>query len=390
MSYPAIIIRNHHERRLAKGHAWAFSNELKDVPKDIQPGTIVRLIREFDRKTVGYGFYHPNSLIAARVISRESEESINADFWRAKLVAAAERRDLLAKRRNAVRLVHSESDGIPGLIIERYNDLITFQIVSAGIEAIKEQIVGLIDELWKPRSIIEKNKSHLRKLEGLEQIEQIVKGSDTETEIYDAAGTKFQVSLLEAQKTGFYLDQMENRVAARDYLKPGAKVLDLFTNEGGFAINLAKAGASSVVAVDASKVALEAAKRNAALNDAQIETIEADCFDYIRNAKDKFDVIVLDPPSLVKSKKELKSAMMGYLGLHKHAMRLLTPEGILVTASCSHHFTRDLFLDTIRKAAQDTKRNAMILEERGAAADHPILAMMPETEYLKVFVLQIF
>jgi 23S rRNA (cytosine1962-C5)-methyltransferase len=389
MSYPAIIIRNHHERRLAKGHAWAFSNELKDVPKDIPPGTIVRLIREFDRKTIGYGFYHPNSLIAARIISRESEQSIDADFWSTKLAAAAARRDLLSKRRNAVRLVHSESDGIPGLIIERYNDIITFQIVSAGIEAIKDQIVGLIDELWKPRSIIEKNKSHLRKLEGLEQIEQIVKGPDTETEIFDAAGTKFQVSLLEAQKTGFYLDQMENRVASREYIKPGAKVLDLFTNEGGFAINLAKAGASHVIAVDASKAALEAAKRNAALNDAEIETVEADCFDYIRDAKEQFDVIVLDPPSLVKSKKDLKNAMSGYLSLHKNAIRQLATEGILITASCSHHFTRDFFLDTIRKAAQQNDRTTVILEERGAASDHPVLAMMPETEYLKVFVVQV-
>jgi 23S rRNA (cytosine1962-C5)-methyltransferase len=389
MSYPAITIKNHHERRLVKGHAWAFSNELKDVPKDIQPGTIVRLIREFDRKTIGYGFYHPNSLIAARVISRESDQTIDADFWRMKLVAASARRDLLSKRRNAVRLVHSESDGIPGLIIERYNDLITFQIVSAGVEVIKDQIVNLIDELWKPRSIIEKNKSHLRKLEGLEQIEKVVKGTETETEIFDAAGTKFQVSLLEAQKTGFYLDQMENRVASREYIKPGAKVLDLFSNEGGFAINLAKAGASQVIAVDASAAALEAAKRNAALNDVQIETVAADCFDYIRDAKELFDVIVLDPPSLVKSKKDLKNAMSGYLSLHKNAIRQLAPEGMLITASCSHHFTRELFLDTIRKAAQQNNRTAVILEERGAAADHPVLAMMPETEYLKVFIVRV-
>lgn len=388
MNYPTITIRNHHERRLLKGHLWAFSNELKEVPKDVEAGSIVKLVREFDRKPIGLAFYHPNSLIAARIISRTTD-TIDTNFWRERLAAAARRRELLMKRRNAVRLAHAESDGLPGLIIERYNDLVTFQIVSAGFEKRKDEILSIIDELWQPRSIIEKNISYLRKLEGLEQIEGVAKGADVETEIHDGAGARFQVSLLAAQKTGFYLDQMENRVAAREYIKHGDRVLDLFANEGGFAINLSLAGASQVVAVDASRDALEAASRNAALNNTTIETQVADCFDYVKDVKEQFDVVILDPPSLVKSKKDLKSATSGYLTLHKHAMRALKHEGILIAASCSHHFTRDLFLDTIRKAAQEQHRTAVILEERGAASDHPALAMMPETEYLKVCILQV-
>lgn len=389
MSYPIISIRNHHERRLLKGHLWAFSNELKDPPKDIEAGTIVKLIREFDKKPIGLAFYHPNSLIAARVITRDAGDVIDTGFWRTKLIAASKRRELLATRRNAVRLVHSESDGLPGLVIERYNDIVTFQIVSAGFEKRKDEIAGLIDELWQPRSVIEKNESHLRKLEGLEQIEKVIKGEDTETEIHDSAGTRYHVSLIKGQKTGSYLDQMENRVAARSYIARGDRVLDLFANEGGFAINLALAGASRVVAVDASKDSISAATNNAALNNITVEPVAADCFDYVKDTKEEFDVVVLDPPSLVKSKKELKSATAGYLSLHKHAMRVLRKEGILITASCSHHFDRDLFLDTIRKAAQENHRTAVILEERGAASDHPVLAMMPETEYLKVFVVRV-
>ena len=389
MSYPAITIKNHHERRLLKGHLWAFSNELKEVPKDIPPGTIVKLIREFDKKPIGLAFYHPNSLIAARTITKDPDATIDADFWRRKLQTSAERRKLLATRRNAVRLVHSESDGLPGLTIERYNDIITFQIVSAGFEAIKSEIISLIGDLWKPKSIIEKNHSYLRKLEGLELIEQIVKGTDAETEIFDAAGTKFHVSLLEGQKTGFYLDQMENRVAARNYVASGDRILDLFANEGGFAINLALAGAAKVVAVDSSKESLARALQNASLNGATIETVEADCFDYVKSAKDEYDVVVLDPPSLVRSKKELKTAATAYQSLHKHVMRVLRKGGTLITASCSHHFDREMFLDTIRKAAQEQNRSAVILEESGAAEDHPVLAMMPETEYLKVFILRV-
>src|SRR5579872_5256869 len=243
MTYPDIIISNRHERRLIKGHLWAFSNELKEVRKDVAPGSIVRLIRENDNKPFALGFYHPHSLISARIISRDVSREIDADFFRSRIKEALERRTFILKERSAARIIHGESDFLPGLIVEKYNDLLTFQITSAGMELQKDLIVTLLKELFSPQAIIEKNTSHLRKLEGLPEIEQIVFGSETETIIHDSHGIKFAVSLLKGQKTGFYLDQMENRTAFARYVKQNDDVLDLFSNEGGFALNAATKGA---------------------------------------------------------------------------------------------------------------------------------------------------
>ena len=389
--YPTITIRNHHERRLFRGHLWAFSNELLEIPKDIEPGTVVQLVREFDKKPFALAFYHPNSLISARIISRDPEAAIDPDFFRDAIKRSAARRDFLLKERNAVRLVHGESDGLPGLLVEKYNDIITFQITSAGFEARKPELVEILKELYSPKSIIEKNISHLRKLEGLEEREGLVFGEETDTEIHDGAGTRYQVSLLKGQKTGFYLDQMENRTSLCRYMPQGGTVLDLFSNEGGFALNLARAGAASVLAVDSSQDALDAVRKNAALNNIEekVQTFKGDCFQFAGECREKYDIVVLDPPSLVRTKKEIKSAERGYLALHKHAMNLVKSEGIMATASCSHHISRDMFIDLIRRAAYEAHRTATILEERGAAADHPIMAMMPETEYLRYFVLRL-
>ncbi len=391
MPYPDIIVSNRHERRLLKGHLWAFSNELKEVPKNIPAGTIVRLVREFDNKPFALAFYHPNSLIAARVITKDATKEIGEAFFRSRIERAAERRAFILKERNAVRLIHGESDFLPGLIVEKYNDILTFQITSAGMEMQKEIIVSLLKDIFSPKSIIEKNKSHLRKLEGLPELESVIYGSETDTTIHDSGGTKFAVSLLKGQKTGFYLDQMDNHTAIKRYVKQGDHVLDLFSNEGGFTLNAAAARANEVIAVDASEDALLALSKNAVLNNLseKIKTVTTDCFDYLRDSTEKFDLIVLDPPSLLRSKKELNTAKKAYFNLHKNAMKLIKQEGILATASCSHHFTRDLFLDTIRDASHEVGRSVTILEERGAGADHPILAMMPETEYLKMFILRV-
>ena len=389
--YPKITIKNHHERRLLKGHLWAFSNELLEVPKDIPAGTIVILIREFDKKPFAIAFYHPNSLIACRIISRNVNEVIDSEFFKRKIEESAARRQFLQKERNAVRLVHGESDLLPGLIVEKYNDIITFQITSAGMDVRKDEIVSALDEIFHPRSIIEKNLSHLRKLEGLTEQEGLIKGTESEVEFHDVFGTKYQVDLLKSQKTGAYLDQMDNRTAIRRYIPQGAKVLDLFTNTGGFALNMALAGAADVTAVDQSEEALTSLAKNAELNGVnnKIKIMHADCFSFIKECKEMFDVIVLDPPSLVRSKKELKSAEQAYYTLHKDAIKCLRAGGILITASCSHHFTREMYLDCIRRASGESRRVASILEERGAAADHPIHTMMPETEYLKLFVLSV-
>jgi len=387
--YPSLRIRHKEELRLLGGHLWAFSNELLDLPKDLAAGSVVTLVRERDGSPIGNGFYHPNSLIAFRLLTRNAEEEIDANFFERRISEAAERRGLLRTRRNALRLVHGESDLLPGLIVDQYDHVISYQIVSAGFEMRKDLIVEILQKLFQPSAIVAKNNSHLRKLEGLPLGESLVFGSDAKVEIHDAAGTRYEIDVLAGQKTGFYLDQMENRTRLRDFVRRGARVLDLFANDGGFSINAALAGAESVVAVDESASALARLAHNAELNAVQnkLETVESDCFEFVREMRGEFDVIVLDPPALAKSKKDIPKARKGYLALNSAAMRLMSKDGILVTCSCSHHIDRGLFLDTLHEAGRRAKRTVTILEARGAGIDHPLLAAMPETEYLKVFFL---
>lgn len=387
--YPQIRIRHKEELRLLGGHLWAFSNELLDLPKDLVAGSIVTLVRERDGSPIGNGFYHPNSLITFRLLTRNTEEEIDADFFERRIGEAAVRRTLLRTRRNALRLVHGESDLLPGLIVDQYNQVISYQIVSAGFEVRNDLIVEILQKLFQPTAIVAKNNSHLRKLEGLPLGESLVFGSDAKTEIHDAAGSRYEIDVLAGQKTGFYLDQMENRTRLRDFIRLGSRVLDLFANDGGFSINAALAGAESVIAVDESGSALERLGRNAELNRVQnkIQTVTSDCFDYVREARGEFDLIVLDPPALAKSKKDIPNARKGYLALNSAAMRLMSKDGILVTCSCSHHISQELFLDMLHEAGRRAKRTVTILEARGAGIDHPIFAAMPETEYLKVFFL---
>jgi 23S rRNA (cytosine1962-C5)-methyltransferase len=389
--YPELRLRKKEDRRLTAGHLWAFSNELIEVPKDIPAGTVVTLMRESDNAPIGHAFYHPHSLIAARLLTRDIRESIDEDFFRRRIVQAAAKRDLLLTRRNAARLVHGESDFLPGLIVDRFGDILSFQITSAGFEVRKAMLVSVLESLFHPRAIVEKNNSNLRKLEGLPLIEQVVLGSDTHVQIHDSAGTKFDIDVLTGQKTGFFLDQMENRARVRDFIRPNARVLDLFSNEGGFALNAALAGASSVIAVDASQSALGKLAANASLNGVQerVTTEAADCFDYLQNSSDEFDLIILDPPALAKSKKDLATARKGYLALNTNAIRRLRTGGVLVSASCSHHVSREMLLDILYDAGIRSRRAVTILEERGAGIDHPVLVAMPETSYLKLFILGI-
>ncbi|MEO6940352.1 MAG: class I SAM-dependent rRNA methyltransferase [Candidatus Kapaibacterium sp.] len=388
--YPEITLRKNEERRLTSGHLWAFSNELLTIPKDIAAGAVVRLVRE-KGGAFALGFYNPHSLISARIISRELHDTIDEAFFEKKILEAADRRRQLLGKRNAVRLIHGESDLLPGLILDQYNDILSFQISSVGFETRKEMIIGIFDRVFKPRAIVEKNLSSTRKLEGLEPVNAIVRGTDSQTEIHDEAGTRYTIDVLTGQKTGFFLDQMENRTTLRNYVSTGDSALDLFTNEGGFAINLARAGAKNVIAVDVSASALEKVKANAELNKVtkSVNTVEADCFDYLRNSQTMFDLVVLDPPALAKSKKDLTNARKAYLTLNQTAMERVRHDGILFTASCSHHLTREMFIDLLQEAARKCRRPVTILEERGAGIDHPVLLGMPETHYLKAFILRI-
>ena len=388
MIYSHIRIRNKEELRLQRGHLWAFSNELLDLPKDLAAGSIVTLVRERDGAPIGSGFYHPNSLISFRLLTRKADETIDTDFFERRIAEASARRELLSTRRNAYRIVHGESDFLPGLIVDRFGDVLACQMLSAGFDLRKDMIFEILQRLFKPSAIVEKNNSHLRKLEGLTVGDSLAFGTDATAEIHDAAGTRYQIDVLAGQKTGFYLDQMENRTRVRDFIRPGARVLDLFANDGGFAINAALAGAKSVVAVDESATALERLRHNAELNSASnISVTKADCFDFLRESQDEFDAIVLDPPALAKSKKDIAQAQRGYVSLNTNAMRRISRDGILVTCSCSHHIDRERFLDILRESSQRSGRAITVLDERAAGIDHPMLLAMPETAYLKCFIL---
>lgn len=379
-----VTLKKNEERRIALGHLWAFSNEIREIAGEPQGGDIVEL-KSSSGKLLGIGFYNPHSLIAVRVLSREPEE-INFEFFRKRIENAASLRKTLYHTSTCYRLVHGESDLLPGLVIDRYGDRFAVQTLSFGMDRRMTLILDVIESLFHPKGIIERNEVHARSLESLEQKKGILRGEAGPVVITEH-GIRYTIDLLEGQKTGFFLDQRENRKAIRRYA-PGARVLDLFSNDGGFALNAASEGAAEVTGVDISETAVEHARANASLNslETKAEFIAGDAFAYMEAAALKertFDLIVLDPPSFTKSRKNVTQAKQGYRELHNSAFRILSPGGILATASCSHHVLEETFLSIITNCAVSARKNLRLLDWRGAAPDHPVLPSMPETRYLK-------
>jgi 23S rRNA (cytosine1962-C5)-methyltransferase len=386
----SVTLRKHEERRIADGHLWAFSNEIHKMEGDLQAGDLVRLLNHTG-KFIGVGFYHPHSLIAVRVISRK-EEQIDFQFFHRRIESALALRTTLFGNADAFRLVHGESDFLPGLVVDKYGDELVVQMFSAGMEQRSTLICDVLDSLFHPRAIIERNESGARLLEGLEQRKGILRGASAPVTISEH-GLRYAVDLLEGQKTGFFLDQRENRKAIRRYAK-GADVLDCFCNDGGFAMNAATGGAAHVTAVDVSETAISRAAINADANNlnGQIEFTAADGFEYLRKAAGQgktFGVINLDPPSFAKNKKSVTQAKIGYKELHTGALKILNEGGILLTACCSHHIHEETFLEIIMHSANSLGKNLSLLEWRGAAPDHPVLPAMPETHYLKFGVFRV-
>jgi 23S rRNA (cytosine1962-C5)-methyltransferase len=377
-----IVLKKNEEHRITAGHQWVFSNEIASLRGTPEVGDIVELLRH-DEKFLGLGFYHPHSLIAFRLLTAEQEE-ISFGFFERKIQQALALRQKLYPGAETFRLVHGESDFLPGLVIDKYNEFISLQILSAGMDKTTEVICDVLETIFHPKAIVARNDVAIRTLEELPLEKKVLRGNPGIT-IIDDNGVKFEVDVLQGQKTGFFLDQRENRNSIHRYAA-GAAVLDCFCNEGGFALHAASANVISVHGLDISETAIAKAKVNARLNSAAVEFEIGDAADMLRllNEKNKkFDLVILDPPSFTKSKKNIPSALRGYKDINAAALRLIQPGGFLVSASCSHHITEDGFISTIEQAAVKAKRHIQLLEFAGAAPDHPIIPAMPETKYLK-------
>ncbi|NTW57325.1 MAG: class I SAM-dependent rRNA methyltransferase [Chlorobiaceae bacterium] len=377
--------KEHH--RIQKGHLWVFSNELESVPRGIAAGETVSLFTH-DRKFLGTGFFNPNSLISFRLLSRR-EEPLDREFFRRAIIDALKLREKVYRDEdtNAYRLVHGESDSLPGLVIDRFNRAVVLQAFSAGMDRHLPLLCEVLEEILNPQVMVVRNESVLRELEGLTLYKEIIKGERAGTiqTIHDA-GISFEVDLYEGQKTGFFLDQRENRRIIRKFSE-GAEVLDVFTNDGGFALNALSGGAKSVIMLDASQEALQRAERNARMNGfSDYSLIAADAFDMLDQmvkAQEKFDVVVLDPPSFTKSRKNLPTALKAYKKLNRLGLQLVKNGGFLATASCSHHASEEDFLDTVHQAALAEGVQLRMVYRNSQPFDHPVLLAMPETGYLK-------
>ncbi len=382
MMIPVLRLKNKEEKRILAGHLWVFSNEIGSIEGTPGVGNIVE-VRSARNVLLGFGFYNPGTLIAVRIISKEFVEP-DLKFFADRLSSAMRLRRRLFSS-NFYRLVYGESDFLPGLVVDRFDSLFSVQILSAGMEMRKDLIYQAIKDVFSPSAIYERNESQTRTLEGLQQGKSIVYGEEKSAD-YDEDGVVFRINPYRGQKTGFYFDQRLNRIFSRRFAE-GAKVLDLYSNEGGFALNLSRSGASSVKAIDASGEVIESLAANAELNSLKNVEMEASDADvYMKKAiasGEKYDVVVCDPPSFTRNRKSVPAAKAAYRKLHEQVFQILNHEGILLTASCSHHIFRETFEEVISSAAGRTGRTLQLLHRAGASPDHPVLPSMPETEYLK-------
>ena len=365
-----VYLKKNEERRLLSGHQWIFSNEIGKTEGDYINGDVCELYN-YSGEFLGKGFYNKNSLISYRHLTSDRNEEINKNYFERKISEANNRRKIL--NRDVYRMINSESDFLPGLIIDRFEKAFSLQIFSLGMQRFVDVIKEILIDKFNADYIIEKNESDLRTMEGLDKTNNILYNREDEfsTEfIVNIDDIKYSINLFEGQKTGFYLDQVENRKLIRDYIKNGDRVLDLFCNEGGFALNAAFGGASDIIAVDSSEVALETAKRNSELNNFNnINFISSDVFKYLENYNEElFDFIVLDPPSFTKSKKNIQNALKGYIKLNTLAMKLVKRGGYLFTFTCSHHIDEGMFevvlSNSSKKSGQRSTLSALNLKGR--------------------------
>ncbi|MDR0291481.1 MAG: class I SAM-dependent rRNA methyltransferase [Elusimicrobium sp.] len=386
-----IKLKPKEDRRVRAGHLWIFSNEIENLDKTAAPGALCRIINA-EGVTVGHGYFNPNSLIAARILKR-GPEPLEEDFiFNAIDNAYAYRKE--GGVRKYGRMVYGEADMLPGLVIDRYGDVLSVDILTAGMENLKKEITAALKKIFKPTGIFYRNDNNFRVMENLPTEPEII-GAVPESVIIEENKAKYEVPLRGGQKTGFYFDQRENREFLKPYFKDRL-VLDLYSYVGAFGILAALHGAAQVWGADSSALAVEYANKNAELNGVEkLAVYRRDDAERILSAMgrgelpQKPDFVLLDPPPFVKNKKSLPQAVSLYVKLNKMALDGLEKGGLLATSSCSHHITREIFVDIIRSAAYKAGKRVVMLELRGASKDHPVLVGMPETEYLHFALLQV-
>lgn len=385
---PRVRVNRKAVDRAAAGHPWIFSSDITDKG-DAQPGDAV-IVAGPTGRSIGAAHYSSTSQIALRLLS-DRVEPIHREFFLRRITQAIQHRERIVTNSNACRLVFSEGDLLPGLIVDRYGPCLVMQTLSQGMERARDLIAHCLTALLEPAGILARNDASVRRLEGLPAETLVLSGDVPERASIQMNGLKLEVDLRHGQKTGAYLDQRENYVAAAKYAR--GRVLDCFTSAGGFALHAA-AKAESIEAVDSSASALAIAQANAAANGiANIQFRQADIFDFLpgiaHSTPDrKYSMIVLDPPAFAKSRKQLDDAARGYKEINLRALKALAPGGVLVTCSCSHHFSEAMLLETVAAAGLEAGKTLRVLERRTQAADHPILLTVPETHYLKCLILQ--
>jgi 23S rRNA (cytosine1962-C5)-methyltransferase len=378
---------------LRAGHPWVYSNHVRAVEGEAQPGAVVRVVAgSGDDRDLGTAFYNPRSLVALRHLSFEGELP-DRDLLARRLRAARALRERLYPEADAWRLCHGEADGLPGLVVDRYADVHVVQALSAGMDAVLEDVAAVLCEEHGARSVVERDESHLRALEGLPERRRVLAGPAPEPVVVSVPPLRLEVDVLAGQKTGAFLDQRENRVAAAR-LARGCAVYDGFCNAGAFGIEALVAGAESVVAVDSSAQAAGAARRNAERNGVAERhlAVQADAGDDMEarhRRRERFGLVLIDPPSFTRSRKHVPQARRELLALNRRALTLVAPGGFLVTSCCSYHVREETFLEVVREAGAQAMRRLRLLEARSQSPDHPTLLAVPESRYLKCLVLQV-
>jgi 23S rRNA (cytosine1962-C5)-methyltransferase len=375
--------------RIFHGHVWVYATEIKGRFGEPQPGDVVQL-QDARGKPMGSAIYNPKSQISARLFSYRRQD-LDLDFFTRRIERALKVRTDAGVDTTLCRVVWSESDGLPGVVVDRYGDYLVLQTLTLAMAQRQDLIIEALVAIFSPKGIVQRNEGGVRKAEGLEQIKGPVLGEVPAAFIVRHEGSAFHVDLLEGQKTGLYLDQLDNYQQAAKLAK-GRRVLDCFSNQGGFAQACALAGAAEVTAVDISESAIEQAKKNAEISGAKVNFVAANCFDFLKaqeSAGATYDLIILDPPSFTKTKASVKDAMRGYKEIHLRSLKMLQPGGILATYSCSHHVSRGEFHASIQEAAVDARKTLRRVAVHTQRPDHPILATIPETEYLVGYVYEV-